>query len=326
MKYECDMIKDLLPLYSDGICSEATKHVVEEHLTDCPDCSGLLDKLKDNKIDMEIVHEKETVIDSQARFFKRKSAVAGGIIAAVFAIPILVCLIVDLANGSGLGWFFIVLAAMLIPTSLLVVPLMAPKNKMLLTMGSFTASLVLLLLVCSIYSHGDWFFVAASSCLFGLTVCFMPFIAARRPVRELLGNKKGLAIMAAYTITFAIMMLCIGLHVDTPDYFRTAFGISGPLIAAAWIIFLIIRYVPLHGLARAGIVIGALTVFVCYGERLMSAIIGMPGTSDYVEVTRSTVLVGPGGGISLLVIGLAAAAVLVAIGLILGRKKGKSNE
>jgi len=93
-----------------------------------------------------------------------------------------------------------------------------------------------------------------------------------------------------------------------------------------WIIFLIIRYVPLHGLARAGIVIGALTVFVCYGERLMSAIIGMPGTSDYVEVTRSTVLVGPGGGISLLVLGLAAAAVLVAIGLIVGRKKGRSNE
>ncbi len=320
------MIKDILPLYSDGICSEATKNVVEEHLAECPDCRNLLGKLKDNKIDIEMVNEKESVIDSQAKFFKRKSALAGGIVAAVFALPILICLIVAIANGSGLGWFFVVLAAMFIPTSLIVVPLMVPKYKMLFTMGSFAASLMLLLLVCAIYTHGNWFLVAASSCLFGLTICFMPFIAGRRPGRDILGNKKGLAIMAAYTITFFFMMLSIGFMVKSYTFNRMALGIAGPLVVMTWILFLIIRYVPLHGLARAGISIGALTVFCYFVEDMISAFAMVPDDPAEVYASSSTVLIGPGNGISFLAVGLAIAVIFIVIGLIAGRKKGNGDK
>lgn len=38
----CDIIKDLLPLYCDGVCSEETSRAVEEHLTTCPVCRALL--------------------------------------------------------------------------------------------------------------------------------------------------------------------------------------------------------------------------------------------------------------------------------------------
>ena len=144
MKYDCKVVEDLLPLYKDGVCSDASTKVVEEHLAECPKCSELLNSLKDTLIDDLILKEKTDVIASQSRFFKRKSALVGSIIAAIFAIPILVCLIVNLASGQGLSWFFIVLTAMLIPTSLFVVPLVATRNRMFLTMGSFTASLILL--------------------------------------------------------------------------------------------------------------------------------------------------------------------------------------
>ena len=66
--------------------------------------------MSDVTIDEKIVKEKDEVINSQARFFKRKSAFAGSIIGLIFSIPILVCLIVNLATGAGLTWFFIVLA------------------------------------------------------------------------------------------------------------------------------------------------------------------------------------------------------------------------
>ena len=134
------MIADLLPLYKDGVCSPASARAVEEHIAECPACRDILDKMDDVCIDQEIVREKNEIIESQSRFFKRKSALAGAIIAAVFAVPVLVCLIVNLVNGAGLGWFFIVLTAMLIPASLIVVPLMVPENRMLMTMASFTAS------------------------------------------------------------------------------------------------------------------------------------------------------------------------------------------
>ena len=38
MNYPCNLIQDLLPLYLDGVCSEESKTVVEQHLLKCPNC------------------------------------------------------------------------------------------------------------------------------------------------------------------------------------------------------------------------------------------------------------------------------------------------
>lgn len=38
MKYPCNVIQDLMPLYLDGVCSEESKTIVEQHLSECPDC------------------------------------------------------------------------------------------------------------------------------------------------------------------------------------------------------------------------------------------------------------------------------------------------
>ena len=141
MKYNCDLISDLLPLYKDEICSEASRKIVEEHLAECPDCKKILNSLNDVTIDEKIVKEKEEVIGTQAKFFKRKSALAGSIIGLIFSIPILVCLIVNLATGAGLTWFFIVLAAMFIPTSLIVVPLMSSETVVAFGFTSWISSL-----------------------------------------------------------------------------------------------------------------------------------------------------------------------------------------
>ena len=41
MKYPCELIRDLLPFVADGICSDASKKVVEEHLAECEACRRL---------------------------------------------------------------------------------------------------------------------------------------------------------------------------------------------------------------------------------------------------------------------------------------------
>ncbi len=45
MKYNCDMIKDLLPLYADEVCSEESRKAVAEHLTECNACRSMLEKM-----------------------------------------------------------------------------------------------------------------------------------------------------------------------------------------------------------------------------------------------------------------------------------------
>ena len=42
----CNMIKDLLPLYADEVCSDESRKAVEEHLKECPDCKAELEKLR----------------------------------------------------------------------------------------------------------------------------------------------------------------------------------------------------------------------------------------------------------------------------------------
>ncbi|WP_028612099.1 zf-HC2 domain-containing protein [Paenibacillus harenae] len=47
-KIPCDVIKDLLPLYYDDVCSRATQKTVEEHIESCTDCKRILDKMRIN--------------------------------------------------------------------------------------------------------------------------------------------------------------------------------------------------------------------------------------------------------------------------------------
>jgi predicted anti-sigma-YlaC factor YlaD len=47
MKVSCEIIKDLLPLYHDGICSNDSKTMVEEHLAYCDSCKAELQVIDD---------------------------------------------------------------------------------------------------------------------------------------------------------------------------------------------------------------------------------------------------------------------------------------
>ena len=38
MKISCEIIKDLLPLYHDSVCSRESKDMVDEHLSYCNNC------------------------------------------------------------------------------------------------------------------------------------------------------------------------------------------------------------------------------------------------------------------------------------------------
>lgn len=44
-KKNCELIKDLLPLYADEVCSEESRKAVAEHISQCDDCRKELDKM-----------------------------------------------------------------------------------------------------------------------------------------------------------------------------------------------------------------------------------------------------------------------------------------
>lgn len=46
MKLSCKVIEDILPMYYDGVCSEESAALVEEHIKECPQCSHILAELR----------------------------------------------------------------------------------------------------------------------------------------------------------------------------------------------------------------------------------------------------------------------------------------
>lgn len=46
MKMECDIVKDLLPLYVEGMVSEKSSEAVKEHLLECRECRDTYEKMK----------------------------------------------------------------------------------------------------------------------------------------------------------------------------------------------------------------------------------------------------------------------------------------
>ena len=49
MKNECDIVKDLLFSYNDGVLSNTSKELVEEHLRNCENCKNILKEIENEK-------------------------------------------------------------------------------------------------------------------------------------------------------------------------------------------------------------------------------------------------------------------------------------
>ena len=90
MKNSCDVIRDLLPLYADDACSADSRRLVDEHLAECTECSGILKRLQNNEIENDLQMEKQDVIEYGAKKFRKQSATVGSTVSGVFMIPILV--------------------------------------------------------------------------------------------------------------------------------------------------------------------------------------------------------------------------------------------
>lgn len=89
-KVSCEIIKDMLPLYYDEVCSDDSKRMVEEHLSECNNCKMELEKIQNEiHIPKNNIIENRTdsnVIKNISTSWKRlrlKSFIKGGIISAL---------------------------------------------------------------------------------------------------------------------------------------------------------------------------------------------------------------------------------------------------
>ena len=319
-KYNCELIQDLLPLYRDGICSTFSRTVVEEHLPECKDCSQILEQLKNDDLETELIEEKNHILKAYFKRERKRTFFIGIGAAGILMIPVIVCLICNLAIGHGLDWFFIVLTALLVTASIIVVPLIVPDHTALWTLGSFTVSLLLLLLSTCLYTDGDWFFLASIPTLLGLSVVFMPYVIRKLPLPALLAGHNALLVMIWDTLLlYAVITVC-GFHTTSPDYWRPALQITTYCVLLPWATLLIIRYTKLQILIKIGLCAVLAGIFTTCTNYVISVILW--DTERLLHFSPERIFVG--NEVYNIVIGILAiltGLVLTAAGFIRQHKK-----
>ena len=59
MKCKCGIIKDLLPLYVDHVCSDESKELIDEHLLECEQCKSYMDSLRESQDVEDVAYDEE---------------------------------------------------------------------------------------------------------------------------------------------------------------------------------------------------------------------------------------------------------------------------
>jgi len=70
----CSIIRDLLPLYEEQICSKETAELVQEHLKECDECRKLYDEMRGDIGLREVVNSATLLnVEPEGKGYDRKN-------------------------------------------------------------------------------------------------------------------------------------------------------------------------------------------------------------------------------------------------------------
>ena len=94
MKYSCNLIRDLLPLYCDQVCSKDSMDAVQEHISICEECKNIYIEMQQNVSMDSARYEKQQLASMQEvkkKIKKRNTIFASiGIVVGIFFIIIVI--------------------------------------------------------------------------------------------------------------------------------------------------------------------------------------------------------------------------------------------
>ena len=174
-----------LLIVSESAVSKWEKDVAHPDITLLPKLSEILG-VSEHELITASIDEKSRAEKVQAKKWRTLSFSWNLFFYISYAIALIPCFICDLAINKGLTWFWIVLSALILAFTFTNLPKLFKKHKLLLLPLSMFLALCLLLGVCCLYTHGNWFFVATLSVLLGMIIIFTPiYISKLKPFAKI---------------------------------------------------------------------------------------------------------------------------------------------
>ncbi len=72
MKYPCEIIKDLLPIYIENLCSNETKTVVEQHIAGCAECLQLYKSMTEDENRISLGNDNSEIFAESLQKVKKQ--------------------------------------------------------------------------------------------------------------------------------------------------------------------------------------------------------------------------------------------------------------
>lgn len=106
MKNDCSVVKDLIPLYTEGLVSSETKEFIDEHCQSCEKCKKLLEAIVDSSDGQETTdYKKEKIWNEIASKEGRKKKVKYIILSFAAIFLILSAVFIYSFGIKGNTWF-----------------------------------------------------------------------------------------------------------------------------------------------------------------------------------------------------------------------------
>lgn len=195
------------------------------------------------------------------------------ILALLYAAAIIPCFIVFVIQERCPSKFFILLTSLMMTASVLNVPTLVEKHRGLVTLGSFWASLNLLMLSGCVYSGGDWFIMAFICVLMGFSMVFLPFVVRSELISPYIGKNKALICMAADTFMIMAAVVYGTLKYGTGYAFRSGSLAALWLLILAWAVFAIIRYAGINVFFKTSLSAALAAVWIALSNPIMRVLI-----------------------------------------------------
>ena len=252
---------------SESAVSKWEKNIAHPDITLLPKISEILETTEhelitasvDNKLRSEKIQAKKwrTLSFSWSLFFYIS-----------YALALIPCFICNLAIDKTLSWFWIVVSALLLAFSFTNLPKLMKNNKLILIPLSMFLALCLLLLVCCIYTQGNWFWVATLSVLYGLIIIFVPIYISKYKIFSKIKNYNDFVSIFIDFVTLNILLIVVNIYTNTNNSTSNWYlTLALPIVCISFLtlnIFLCVRFLKLNKLLKTSIILFLINILYLF--------------------------------------------------------------
>lgn len=242
---------------TESAISKWEKNIAHPDITQLPRLSEILEVTEHELITASI--DKETREEKvQAKKWRHLTFSWNLFFYIAYGITILTCFICNLAVNGTLSWFWIVLSALALGFSFTNLPNIIKKHKLILIPLSMFLALCLLLGVCCIYTHGNWFLIPVLSVFLGLAIIFTPIYISKY---EIFNKIKKYNDFVSVFIDFCILnLLLIVINIYTIVNYSSNlwyFSLALPIALAVYIflnLLMSVRFLKINKFLKTSII------------------------------------------------------------------------